>query len=549
MIISLKAEKLRDIFVGATKNLSNNKALVDSLNVYPVPDGDTGTNMYLTMKTTVNELNSVKNPTMIEMCEALTRGALKGARGNSGVILSQILKGMASVFAEANEITTRTFTRALKNGSKVAYDVVTKPQEGTILTVIRLVSNYAYRISARKNNFIDYFEAILKHGEEVLANTPNQLPVLKKAGVVDAGGKGLLVLLYGMYNELAGIPQDEIQEEVIEFADDSVLEVENIEDIKYAYCTEYFVINLFKKTTMADLDKLRVNLEKIGDCVMVAGDLSMIKVHVHTNNPDIALTHALKLGEIHHPKIENMLEQHREIVKKKQMQIEEEAQQEELEAGIVAICNGEGISNIFKELGANKIIPGGQTMNPSVEDIAEAVDKLNAKTVYILPNNSNIVLAAEQARAIVKKNLIVIPSKNIPQGIAAAMNIDVLLEPEANIEMTRRVMGAVRAGQVTKSVKKTELDGFDLEVGDYIALDRTLVSKGTDLETVTLDLIDKLISADKENSTTISLYYGEGMTREDTQGIQDKLAEKYPFFDIMVYEGAQQHYHFYVSVE
>ncbi|MGI6593805.1 MAG: DAK2 domain-containing protein [Christensenellales bacterium] len=549
MIISLKAEKLRDIFVGATKNLSNNKALVDSLNVYPVPDGDTGTNMYLTMKTTVNELNSVKNPTMIEMCEALTRGALKGARGNSGVILSQILKGMASVFAEANEITTRTFTRALKNGSKVAYDVVTKPQEGTILTVIRLVSNYAYRISARKNNFIDYFEAILKHGEEVLANTPNQLPVLKKAGVVDAGGKGLLVLLYGMYNELAGIPQDEIQEEVIEFADDSVLEVENIEDIKYAYCTEYFVINLFKKTTMADLDKLRVNLEKIGDCVMVAGDLSMIKVHVHTNNPDIALTHALKLGEIHHPKIENMLEQHREIVKKKQMQIEEEAQQEELEAGIVAICNGEGISNIFKELGANKIIPGGQTMNPSVEDIAEAVDKLNAKTVYILPNNSNIVLAAEQARAIVKKNLIVIPSKNIPQGIAAAMNIDVSLEPEANIEMTRRVMGAVRAGQVTKSVKKTELDGFDLEVGDYIALDRTLVSKGTDLETVTLDLIDKLISADKENSTTISLYYGEGMTREDTQGIQDKLAEKYPFFDIMVYEGGQQHYHFYVSVE
>lgn len=549
MIISLKAEKLRDIFVGATKNLSNNKALVDSLNVYPVPDGDTGTNMYLTMKTTVNELNSVKNPTMIEMCEALTRGALKGARGNSGVILSQILKGMASVFAEANEITTRTFTRALKNGSKVAYDVVTKPQEGTILTVIRLVSNYAYRISARKNNFIDYFEAILKHGEEVLANTPNQLPVLKKAGVVDAGGKGLLVLLYGMYNELAGIPQDEIQEEVIEFADDSVLEVENIEDIKYAYCTEYFVINLLKKTTMADLDKLRVNLEKIGDCVMVAGDLSMIKVHVHTNNPDIALTHALKLGEIHHPKIENMLEQHREIVKKKQMQIEEEAQQEELEAGIVAICNGEGISNIFKELGANKIIPGGQTMNPSVEDIAEAVDKLNAKTVYILPNNSNIVLAAEQARAIVKKNLIVIPSKNIPQGIAAAMNIDVSLEPEANIEMTRRVMGAVRAGQVTKSVKKTELDGFDLEVGDYIALDRTLVSKGTDLETVTLDLIDKLISADKENSTTISLYYGEGMTREDTQGIQDKLAEKYPFFDIMVYEGGQQHYHFYVSVE
>ena len=282
---------------------------------------------------------------------------------------------------------------------------------------------------------------------------------------------------------------------------------------------------------------------------MVAGDLSMIKVHVHTNNPDIALTHALKLGEIHHPKIENMLEQHREIVKKKQMQIEEEAQQEELEAGIVAICNGEGISNIFKELGANKIIPGGQTMNPSVEDIAEAVDKLNAKTVYILPNNSNIVLAAEQARAIVKKNLIVSPSKNIPQGIAAAMNIDVSLEPEANIEMTRRVMGAVRAGQVTKSVKKTELDGFDLEVGDYIALDRTLVSKGTDLETVTLDLIDKLISADKENSTTISLYYGEGMTREDTQGIQDKLAEKYPFFDIMVYEGGQQHYHFYVSVE
>lgn len=547
MNVSLNAERLRDLFVGATRNLGNQKALIDSLNVFPVPDGDTGTNMYLTMKTTVNELNAVKNPTILEICEALTRGALKGARGNSGVILSQILKGMASVFSEANEITTRTFTRALKNGSKVAYDVVTKPQEGTILTVIRLVSNYAYRVSSRRSNFIEYFEAILKHGEEVLADTPNQLPVLKKAGVVDAGGKGLLVLLYGMYNELAGIPQDEVVDDIVEFADDSVLEVDNIEDIKFAYCTEYFVINLFKKTTLSDIDKLRENLGKIGDCVMVAGDLNMIKVHVHTNKPDVALSYALKLGEINLPKIENMLEQHREIVKKKAEQLEEE--QEELEAGFVAICNGDGISNIFRELGANKIIAGGQTMNPSVEDIVDTVDALNAKVVYIFPNNSNIVLAAEQAEAIVKKKLVVIPSKNIPQGIAAAMNLDLSAPPEANIEILRRVMKTVRAGQVTKSVKETELDGFELKVGDYIGLYRSLVAKGTDLEDVTLRLIDDMVAEDKESTTTISLYYGAGLTEEDTQIVQKKLGEKYPFFDIMVYEGGQQHYFYYVAVE
>ncbi len=548
MVLSLKAEKLRDIFIGGMINLSNNKALVNSLNVFPIPDGDTGTNMYLTMKNTVKELNAVKNPTMINICEALTNGALSGARGNSGVILSQILKGMASVFAEANEVTTRTFTRALKNGAKVAYSIVEEPQEGTILTVIRMISNYAYRVSSRKNNFIDYFTAILKYGEEVLANTPNQLPVLKKAGVVDAGGKGLLVLLYGMYNEIAGIPQQEENiEETTEFVEDPVLEYENIEDIKFAYCTEYFVINLFKKTTLADIDRLRENLKKIGDCVLVVGDLNLVKVHVHTNNPDIALSHGLKLGEINRPKIDNMLEQHREILKKKQEQLEEE--QEELEAGIIAICNGEGISNIFKELGANKIIKGGQTMNPSVEDIVAATEKINAKTVYILPNNSNIVLAAEQSRAIVKKNLVVIPSKNIPQGIAAAMNIDVTLSPEENIENTKEIMKSVRAGQVTKSVKKTELDGFKLELGDYIGLDKALVAKGKNLEKVTLALIDKLVSDDLENSATISLYYGQELTRKDTTGIQNKLIEKYPYFDIMIYEGGQQHYYFYVSVE
>ena len=539
----LKTQDIRELFKGGALNLENNKEYVNSLNVFPVPDGDTGTNMTMTMSNSVKEIDSVTEDRMDLVCSAFARGALIGARGNSGVILSQIFKGMSLVMQDAGEITTKIFARALKSGSNTAYDVVSHPKEGTILTVIRIVSDYAMRVSAKKSDFIEFFKLILHKGEEILQKTPDLLPVLKKAGVVDAGGRGLLIILEGMYNVLAGIKMEKTEPsegaqsaEIADVFDDS----HDPEDIKFQYCTEFFIINLLKKTTLSDIDKLRDKLNKIGDSVIVVGDLSLVKVHVHTNHPDKALGYALQLGELDRPKIENMIEQNRALRK------EREAKSERMPTALVSICTGEGIAKIFRELKTDKILEGGQTMNPSVSDIVNLVDSVGADTVYILPNNGNIVLAAEQARELTKAKLVVVATKNIPQGIAAAVNFNHDAGEEENTEMMRRSIQYVRSGRVTHSVRDTEMDGFKLKSGDIIGIYDKIVAKGDDVNNVTEAVIEKMVDDD---TASVSLYYGEGITEEYAGELAAKLTEKYPFHDIMVFEGGQQHYYYYISVE
>ena len=541
----LQTADIRELFKGGAINLKNNSAYIDSLNVFPVPDGDTGTNMNLTVTSSVKEMDVVTEDRMDLVCEAFARGALKGARGNSGVILSQIFKGMSQVMSEYAEVTTKIFARALKNGSNAAYDVVTHPKEGTILTVIRLVSDYALKISTKRKDFIEFFDLILVKGEEVVKSTPEMLPVLKKAGVVDAGGKGLLTILYGMSNVLKGVPMQELspaeagQERAEDFFD--APDVHDLDDIKFAYCTEFFIINMKKKTTLSDIDKLRDKLNNIGDCVIVVGDLTLVKVHVHTNNPDKALGYALMLGELDKPKIENMLEQNRALKKSR-----EERKEEIKPVSLVSICNGEGIKRIFTELRVDKILEGGQTMNPSVADIVELVDSTGSDTVYILPNNSNIVLAAEQARELTKAKLVVIATKNIPQGITAAINFNPEASEEENVEMMRRAIQSVKSAQVTRAVRDTEMDGFDLHNGDVIGIYDRIVAKGDSVNEVAREVVAKMVT---DETAAISLYYGAGLEASVAEELQAVLQDEYPFHDVMVYEGGQQHYFYYISVE
>ena len=543
MTTRIDTSRVREMFEGGALNLENNINLVNSLNVFPVPDGDTGTNMTMTMTSSVKEMAAVEENRMDLVCQALAKGALRGARGNSGVILSQIFKGMASVLGDSDEVTTKIFARALKAGSDSAYDAVTYPKEGTILTVIRLVAQYSVKISSKKSNFEDFFKLILTKGAEVLDATPDMLPVLKKAGVVDAGGKGLLLILEGMYNVLTGVKMEKTAEtEAVSLpemqSEGQFTDSHDPDEIHFQYCTEFFIINLFKKTTLSDIDKLRDKLNKIGDCVIVVGDLSLVKVHVHTNNPDKALGYALQLGELDKPKIENMVEQNKALKKKKKAPLKPTA--------LVSICTGDGIAKIFKELRVDKILEGGQTMNPSVSNIVDLVDSVGAKTVYILPNNGNIVLAAEQAKELTKAKLVVIATKNIPQGIAAAMNFNHDANEEENTEMMRRAIQNVRSGQVTHSVRDTEMDGFELKNGDIIGIYDKIVAKGSDINEVTKALVEKMLTDD---SASISLYYGEGVDKETADKLVEELTEEYPFHDVMAYEGGQQHYYYYVSVE
>ncbi|MDD4120184.1 MAG: DAK2 domain-containing protein [Clostridia bacterium] len=542
MITNIDAKKILEIFRGGALNLELNKTYIDSLNVFPVPDGDTGTNMTLTMNSTLKEMSSSDSENMVSMCKGMSVGALKGARGNSGVILSQIFKGMANVLSEVDLINTKTFSRALAQGSQVAYGVVAQPKEGTILTIIRMVSAYALKISTRTSDYETFFTQILKQGKKVLADTPNMLPVLKKAGVVDAGGAGLLTILEGMYNILAGIEMKALQKPEVLNIDisDNPEEIQDFENINFSYCTEFFIINLLPKTTMSDIDKLRDSLNEIGDCVLVIGDLNLVKVHVHTNNPDKAIGYGLKLGELNKLKIDNMVQQFRELHKPNEnMSVRKPV-------GMMAICNGEGLKNIFTELRADIVIEGGQTMNPSVEDISAAVNKINADTVYVLPNNSNIILAAEQAKGLSDSTIVVIPSKDIPQGIAAAINYNPEAGEEENIEMMRRAISSIRSGMVTHAVRDTEMDGYELHDGDIIGIYGNIAAKGESINLVTKDLIGKMVD---EESSTITLYRGAEVSEEESEMLKNELLKEHAFFDVLIYNGGQQHYYYYVAVE
>lgn len=537
--------KLREMIVGGAKNLENNKAMVDSLNVFPVPDGDTGTNMSLTMASAVREVENVTSNDIDDIMNAYARGALKGARGNSGVILSQIIKGLSKVIVDAKSLNTKVFAKAMNSATEIAYNAVTKPKEGTILTVVRYMSESSNLLATRYTSFIEFFDALIKKGEEILAKTPDMLPVLKKAGVVDAGGRGLLCVFYGYLMVLRGESIPDAPENTGEMNADHSQEntfsgeIHDLDNIKFAYCTEYFIINIKKQATEEDIEKLRDKLMAIGDCVIVIGDLTLVKVHVHTNQPNKALMYALQLGEIDKIKIENMLEQNRQLMKKK------EAEKKPL--AMLSICAGDGMKSIFEDLMVDEVIEGGQTMNPSVDDILTAVNKINSDNIIILPNNKNIILAAEQAKELTEKKCFVVPTVNVPQGIAAAIAFDTDISAEDNVEAMAEALAAVKYGQVTYAVRTTKIDGFALKEGDIIGLnDKHIIAKGKAVTDVAESVIGKLID---DTSEIITLYYGNGVSEEEANELVHHLEEKYPDFEIVAYYGGQPHYYYMISVE
>ncbi len=540
----INAATFRKMFIGGVKNLEIEKNKVDSLNVFPVPDGDTGTNMTLTLQAAVKELNNLAGNEFEVMADTISKGALRGARGNSGVITSQILKGFCTGVKKAKVFDNLALAKAFGQATEIAYSAVAKPQEGTILTVIRMMAEYAAVEYRSKIGVDEFLLKIIEAGDEALAKTPEILPVLKKAGVVDAGGYGLLVFFRGMYTILSGgeiigevevLSEKDQEAEMMEHADFT-----NLGDIEFAYCTEFFIVNLKKKTTQADIDRLREKLLKMGDSLVVVGDLEFVKVHVHTNEPGVALTHALELGELDKIKIENMLEQNRKLL--------ERYQAEKKDSGMLAICAGEGLAAIFKDINVDRIIEGGQTMNPSANDILEAVKRINADHVFVFPNNKNIILAAEQAKALVEdKTIHVIPTKNVPQGIATALAYNPEASVEDNTDSMLEALHSVTVGQVTYAVRSTNIDGFDLTEGDIIGLDnKKILTKGDNVGEVVAGLVEKIKTDDHE---MLTLYYGQDVKEEDAEKLRDEMESRFDGIDVDVLYGGQPLYYYIVSLE
>ena len=545
---SISGATFRKMVLNGAKLLDENKAHVNELNVFPVPDGDTGTNMSMTMLSASRELSACSTNNMPDLCNAVAKGALRGARGNSGVILSQILKGMTSVLSQYTELTAKVFEKAFAAGTEVAYKAVTKPKEGTILTVIRAISESAEKAAKKSIELKDFFQAVIDSGEAMLRQTPEMLPVLKKAGVVDAGGRGLLLLLQGFLNILLGVSEANLEFDDSykatasaedPFDEQAHFNYNDLADIEYAYCTEFFIVHIFKKTTEADIDLFREKLMNLGDCVLVIGDLSMVKVHVHSNCPGQVLTYALELGELDRVKIENMLEQNRNL---------KAQQQEDLKPfGLVSVCAGDGLTNIFKDLLVDNIIEGGQTMNPSADDIAKACDAVKAKDVFVFPNNKNIVLAANQAKALSKRNIHVIPTSNIPQGFSAVLAFNPNDTVDGNLKNMNDALGAVRSGSVTYAVRNTQIGNFDLKEGDIIGMDaKDIVAKGDSVSNVTEQLIDSMMD---DEVSCISLYFGNNVSEDDANAIAADMSKKYRDCDVDVHYGGQPLYYFIVSLE
>lgn len=543
--------KFKEMLAGGVKALEMNRTIVDELNVFPVPDGDTGTNMSLTLASAMREANACGSLLIDEIAMAFSKGALRGARGNSGVISSQIFRGFAVALEGKADLTPKTFAECLKKGTEIAYGAVTKPKEGTILTVVRVMAEEATAASrGKKVEFETFLKCVIDAGEDILQKTPDMLPVLKKAGVVDAGGRGLVTVFDGMYRTLVGeelvlISGGKAQE--ADFAEiKSVGEFDPLENdyehITFQYCTEYFITHLKNEVTDAAIDKYRDYLTTIGDCVLVIGDTDLVKTHVHTNHPDRALKAALNLGELDGVKIENMLEQNRKIHANDKPEEEVELK----DYAMVSICSGDGMANIFKDLMVDIIVEGGQTMNPSVDDILKAVNEANAKNVFILPNNSNIILAANQAKELAKAQVFVIPTTNMPQGISASLMFDADSTPEENYESMCEAIKNVECAEVTHAVRSTRMNRFSVKEGDIIGIcDKKLVAKGSDVEQTTLDTIAKLA----KGKDMLSVYFGQDVTQEEADALMQKVSDEYDWLETACYRGGQPHYYYILSAE
>lgn len=550
----IDAQLLQKAFIAGAYNLERNKDYINELNVFPVPDGDTGSNMSLTIMAAAREVSALENPSMDELSKKISSGSLRGARGNSGVILSQLLRGFCKEIKGKKQITVSVLADGFVRAVETAYKAVMKPKEGTILTVAKGVAEKAVELSEMDMDFETLGQEILDHGNEVLKQTPELLPVLKEAGVVDSGGQGLMEFLTGAYNGLTG--KEEIKEPVTSggAAKVQTMSSEEIDTshIKYGYCTEFII--MLEKEYNAEIEaKFKEFLTSIGDSLVVVSDDEIVKVHVHTNHPGLAFEKGLEYGSLTSMKVDNMREEHKEKViheQDRKKAAEQEAAKEEPKKpfGFVAVSVGEGLNDIFKDLGVDHIIEGGQTMNPSTEDVLDAISKVNAETVFVFPNNKNIILAANQAAEIEEeKQVIVIPTKTIPQGISALISFDETATAEANQAGMEDAITAVKSGQVTYAVRDTSIDGKEIKTGDYMGIDDAgIQAVGQDITEVVKDLIGAMADEDSE---LLSIYYGSDVEEEKANALVEAVQAAYPDFEVEAHAGGQPIYYYILSLE
>lgn len=556
----IDALMLKKAFIAGAKSLEAKKEWINELNVFPVPDGDTGTNMTMTIMSAAKEVAGVEEVNFENICKAISSGSLRGARGNSGVILSQLLRGFTRVVKSEEIVDVKILADALVKATETAYKAVMKPKEGTILTVAKGISDKAVEIVEQVDDILEFVNILVEHGDYVLSTTPDILPVLKQAGVVDSGGQGLMQILKGVRACLAGEELDLSIEPIATVKiDKGSIDLEHIDtaDIKFGYCTE-FIIKLEKEVDEEEEDKLKDFLESIGDSIVCVADDEVIKIHVHTNDPGLALQKALTYGQLSKIKIDNMREEHEERLIKDSLKIAEiqakerkekhEKQTEQKDVGFIAVLVGEGLKDIFEGIGVDYIIEGGQTMNPSTEDILDAISKVNAKTIYILPNNKNIILAANQAASIEEdKKILVVPSKTIPQGISAVINYVPEKSDEENLADMISEMDNVKTLSVTYAVRDTNIDGFEIANGDIMGIgDVGMLAVGKSKEDTTIEALEKLID---ENSELVTVYYGEDISEEEANTLVDKIESKFEGIELDLQYGGQAVYYYIISVE
>ena len=549
---TINTELLQKMFLAGAANLEAKKEFINELNVFPVPDGDTGTNMTLTILSAAKEVKALENPDMVAIAKAISSGSLRGARGNSGVILSQLLRGFTKEIREHKEIDTITLAKACERATATAYKAVMKPKEGTILTVAKGASQKAAELAETTEDLDTFISEVINYAQEVLEKTPEMLPVLKEAGVVDSGGQGLLEVMRGAYDAFQG---KEIDYSAIEASAGTkmVKPSEQAEtEIKFGYCTE-FIIMLEKEFTAKDETEFKAYLESIGDSIVCVADDDIVKIHVHTNDPGLAIQRALTYGQLSRMKIVNMREEHQErLIKDAEklaaQQAEAKKAEPRKEVGFIAVSIGEGMNEIFRELGADYIIEGGQTMNPSTEDMLNAIDQVNAEHIFILPNNKNIILAANQAQTLTEdKDIIVVPSKTVPQGITAIINYMPDADAQTNLEAMVEGIGNVKTGQVTYAVRDTHIDDKEIHEGDIMGIgDSGILAVGQSVEETTKEMLAQLVDEDTE---LISLYYGQDVQEESAENFAQEIEDLYPDVDVDVHSGGQPIYYYVLSVE
>ena len=553
---TINVDMLAKMFLAGAQNIEAKKEFINELNVFPVPDGDTGTNMSLTIMAAAKEVTSLQNPKMADLAKAISSGSLRGARGNSGVILSQLLRGFTKAIREEKEIDVIALAAACNRARETAYKAVMKPKEGTILTVASGIAEKASEMAQETDDLEEFIPAVISYAEEVLAKTPDMLPVLKEAGVVDSGGQGLLEVIKGAYDAFLGKEIDYSAIAPGAGAGVTKISAEDTADIKFGYCTE-FIILTEKEFTEQDEHEFKEYLSSIGDSIVCVADDDVVKIHVHTNDPGLAIQRALTFGQLSRMKIDNMREEHQEKLirdaenlAKQQAQdaAEKKSSEPRKPMGFIAVSIGEGINNIFKELGVDYIIEGGQTMNPSTDDMLKAIDEVHADTVFILPNNKNIVLAANQAKHLVEdKEIIVIPTKTVPQGITAIINFMPYADAKTNEEAMLEEVKNVKTGQVTYAVRDTHIDDKEIHEGDIMGIgDHGILAVGSEIRKTTLDMLEQLVDEDSE---LISIYYGEEVKEEDANELIEQIEELYPDADVDAHFGGQPIYYYVLAVE